>query len=129
MSGQPERASPAAPPRPRFLSELDTLIRARNPLIWLVSSEEPRVDGILEEMAQSHGKVLLNWSITKGLHRMGGARAQPPPGEGTEDPIAALQAVGAYSEPSLVVLKDFHPYLAEPRVVRALRELGQALKS
>jgi SpoVK/Ycf46/Vps4 family AAA+-type ATPase len=131
MSAQPDRASspPAAAARPRFLVELDTLIRARNPLLWLVSSEEQRVDGLLEEMAQTHGKVLLAWSITKGLHRLGGARAQPPPGEGTEDPIAALRAVGAYGEPSLVVLKDFHPYLAEPRVVRALRELGHALKS
>jgi SpoVK/Ycf46/Vps4 family AAA+-type ATPase len=130
MSAQPDRApSPPAAARPRFLVELDTLIRARNPLLWLVSSEELRVDALLEELALAHGKVLLGWSITKGIHRMGGARAQPPSGEGTEDPIAALQAVGAYGDPSLVVLKDFHPYLAEPKVVRALRELGHALKS
>jgi SpoVK/Ycf46/Vps4 family AAA+-type ATPase len=128
MSSQPAPSPPLAP-RPRFLTELDTLIRARNPLLWLVSSEEQRVDGLLEGLAEAHGKVLLGWSITKGLHRLGGARAQPPPGEGTEDPIAALQAIGAYGDPSLVVLKDFHPYLAEPRVVRALRELGHALKS
>jgi SpoVK/Ycf46/Vps4 family AAA+-type ATPase len=126
----PARApSPSEAPRPRFLVELDTLIRARNPLLWLVSSEEQRVDVLLEELAVAHGKVLLGWSITKGLHRLGGARAQPPSGEGTQDPVAALQAVGAYGDPSLVVLKDFHPYRAEPRVVRALRELGHALKS
>ena len=129
MSAQPDRApSPPLAAPPRFLVELDTLIRARHPLLWLVSSEEPRVDGLLEEMAQTHGKVLLAWSVTKGLHRLGGARAQPPPCEGTEDPIAALRAVGAYGEPSLVVLKDFHPYLAEPRVVRALRERTRAEK-
>ncbi len=129
MSEPPPHTSHPVAPRPRFLSELDTLIRARNPLLWLVSSEEQRVDALLEEMAQAHGKVLLGWSITKGLHRLGGARAQPPPGEGTEDPLVALKAVGTYGEPSLVLLKDFHPYLAEPRVVRALRELGHALKS
>jgi SpoVK/Ycf46/Vps4 family AAA+-type ATPase len=131
MASPPDRApsNPSVPARPRFLTELDTLIRARHPLLWLVSSEEQRVDGLLESLAEAHGKVLLGWSITKGLHRLGGARAQPPPGEGTEDPIAALQAIGAYGDPSLVVLKDFHPYLAEPRVVRALRELGQSLKS
>ncbi|HMK73460.1 MAG TPA: AAA family ATPase, partial [Myxococcaceae bacterium] len=130
MSTAPERApAQPAPSRPRFLTELDTLIRARHPLLWLVSSEEQRVDALLEQMAETHGKVLLGWSITKGLHRIGGARAQPPPGEGTEDPIAALQAIGAYAEASLVVLKDFHACLDEPRVVRALRELGHALKS
>ena len=130
MSNAPERApTQQISSRPRFLTELDTLIRARHPLLWLVSSEEQRVEALLLGMAETHGKVLLGWSITKGLHRLGGARAQPPPGEGTEDPIAALQAVGAYGDPSLVVLKDLHPYLSEPRVVRALRELGHALKS
>jgi SpoVK/Ycf46/Vps4 family AAA+-type ATPase len=130
MSTAPERApAQQVSSRPRFLTELDTLIRARHPLLWLVSSEEQRVDALLENMAETHGKVLLGWSITKGLHRLGGARAQPPPGQGTEDPVAALQAISAYAEASLVVLKDFHPYLDEPRVVRALRELGHALKS
>jgi len=130
MSTAPERApAQTVSSRPRFLTELDTLIRARHPLLWLVSSEEQRVDALLEQMAETHGKVLLGWSVTKGLHRIGGARAQPPPGAGTEDPIAALQAISAYAEASLVVLKDFHPYLDEPKVVRALRELGHALKS
>jgi ATP-dependent 26S proteasome regulatory subunit len=130
MTATPERAptSPAAP-RPRFVTELDTLIRARNPLLWLVSSEEQRVEALLAELAEAHGKVLLGWSITKGIHRLGGAHAQPPKSEGSEDPIVALQAIAAYGDPSLVVLKDFHPYLSEPRVIRALRELGHALKS
>jgi ATP-dependent 26S proteasome regulatory subunit len=43
--------------------------------------------------------------------------------------VETLQAVGRLTEPALVVLKDFHPYLSDPAVVRSLRELAHALKS
>ncbi|HYG69508.1 MAG TPA: AAA family ATPase, partial [Anaeromyxobacteraceae bacterium] len=38
-------------------------------------------------------------------------------------------AVEKLAEPSLVVLKDFHPFLADPAVVRGLRDLAHSLKS
>jgi ATP-dependent 26S proteasome regulatory subunit len=123
---------PSAPapqqPRPAFVHDLDTLIRARYPLLYLVSWEEQRLDGILADLAASHGKVLLSWSITRGLRRIGGARSLPSL-EGSKDPVEALQGIAKLSEPSLVVLKDFHPFLNDPGVVRALRELSQELKS
>src|SRR6267378_1875983 len=102
-----------APPPPRFVADLDTLVRARYPLIYLVSWEEQRLDGILTDLAAQHGKVLLSWSITRGLRRIGGARSLPPV-DGSKDPLEALQAIGKLSEPSLVVLKDFHPFLNDP---------------
>src|SRR5436190_3569263 len=101
---------PAAQPQPPFVHDLDTLIRARYPLLYLVSWEEQRLDGILETLAAQHGKALLSWSITRGLRRIGGARTLPAV-EGSKDPIEALQAIGKLSEPTLVVLKDFHPFL------------------
>jgi ATP-dependent 26S proteasome regulatory subunit len=108
--------------------ELDTLIRARYPLLYLVSWEEQRLDGILEELAKGHGKAFHVWSITGGLRRVAGARAAAA-ADGSRDPSDALRAIGALTDPSLVVLKDFHPFLNDPVVVRSLRELGQQLKS
>jgi ATP-dependent 26S proteasome regulatory subunit len=108
--------------------ELDTLIRARYPLLYLVSWEEQRLDSILEELAGAHGKAFHVWSITGGLRRVAGAHAAAPL-DGSRDPGDALRAIGALSDPSLVVLKDFHPFLNDPVVVRSLRELGQQLKS
>ena len=113
---------------PRFATDLDTLIRARYPLIYLVSHEEQRLDATLHEVAQTHGKSLLHWTVTRGLKRVGGARAMTISDQSRE-PVEALAAVGKLTEPSLVVLKDFHPYLESPPVVRALRELAQDLKS
>ncbi len=115
------------PPPPPFLRELDTLVRARYPLLYLVSWEEQRLDAILAELAKSHGKELLTWSVTQGLRRVESARG--PGQEGPKDPVEALQAVEKLAEPSLVVFKDFHPYLSDPAVVRSLRELARALKS
>src|SRR6266849_2832282 len=117
-----------APPPPRFVADLDTLIRARYPLIYLVSWEEQRLDGILQDLATQHGKVLFSWSVTRGLRRVGGARAvaQLDP---QKSPVEMLGTLAKLGEPSLVVLKDFHPLLSDPQVVRALRELAQDLKS
>ncbi|MBS2030844.1 MAG: AAA family ATPase [Deltaproteobacteria bacterium] len=111
----------------RFLEELDTLVRARYPLIYLVSWEEQRLDAIMASLAQNHGKQLYVWSVTKGLRKLSGARVVPP-FENSEDPLVALAAVEKLGEPSLVVLKDLHPFLTEPKLVRALRELGQSLQ-
>jgi len=113
------------PSHPRFVADLDVLIRARYPLIYLVTWEEQRLDAILDETARRHGKALLGWSVTKGLRRLGGARTPAP--EGARDPVEALAAVEKLSEPALVVLKDFHPFLNDPTVVRARRELAPAL--
>jgi AAA+ superfamily predicted ATPase len=137
MSGAPPPpAAPAAPPAatprpppPRFVQELDTLVRARYPLVWLVSSEEQRVEGILADLAEAHGKALLGWTVTRGFRRLGRGKAGAAPPDGAREPVEALAAVETLSEPSLVVLKDFHPYLQDPAVVRALRDLAHALKA
>jgi hypothetical protein len=111
-----------------FVEELDIHVRARYPLLYLVTWEEHRLDEILARLAASHGKTLVTWSITRGLRRPHSAR----PGarsDGPKDPVEALAAIEQLDEPSLVVLKDFHPFLGDPVVVRTLRELSHHLKS
>ncbi|MEY2668643.1 MAG: hypothetical protein RJA59_1281 [Pseudomonadota bacterium] len=120
--------APAPVEQPRFVKELDTLVRARYPLIYLVSWEEQRLDTILDDLARRHGKSLIGWSVTKGLRRVGGTRGGSGP-EGAREPMEALAAIEKLTEPSLVVLKDFHPYLNDPAVIRGLRELAQSLKT
>jgi SpoVK/Ycf46/Vps4 family AAA+-type ATPase len=123
----PPSAAPGADERPRFVHDLDTLIRARYPLIYLVSWEEQRLETILEGLAQTHGKSLYTWSIIKGLRKVSGPRA--PQLEDTREPVQALTTIEKLNDPSLVVLKDFHPYLNDPNVVRGLRELAHHLKT
>ena len=114
------------------MQELDTLIRARYPLVYLVSPEEQRLEAVLAELAQGHGKALLGWSITRGFSRLDGGKGVPEgkePKEPVKDPVEALAQVERLADPTLVVLKDFHPFLSDPAVVRAVRELAHALKA
>ena len=113
---------------PAFLREISTLIRARYPLLYLVSWEEQRVDALLDSVAKNMRRDLLEWTSNRGLRALGGTFKGPPPEE-TLAPGAALAAIGKLQNPSIVLLKDFHRWLDDPLTVRALRELGHALKS
>jgi SpoVK/Ycf46/Vps4 family AAA+-type ATPase len=120
--------------RSEIATELETLIRARYPLLQIVSWEEERVLKLLDEIAASLGKQLWTWTINGGLvqYRVFGSRvAAPADGpKGTRDPLVALRDIlGQAGEPTIYVLKDFHPYLDESSVVRALRDLAIALRS
>jgi SpoVK/Ycf46/Vps4 family AAA+-type ATPase len=114
--------------QPRFITEIDTLIRARYPLLYLVTWEEQRVEAMLGDIAKSHGKDVVEWSATRGLKAAQGA-LRGVEVEGTQDPLRALLTISQLKNPSLVLLKDFHRHLEDPVVVRALRELATALKS
>jgi SpoVK/Ycf46/Vps4 family AAA+-type ATPase len=119
---------PATPSLATFLEELDVLIRARYPLIYLVTWEEQRVEQLLANLANAHGKALFTWSFTQGLRRVEQGRVQSK-AQGPTDPSEALAAVEKLAEPALVVFRDLHPFLREPAVVRRTRELAHALKS
>jgi hypothetical protein len=113
--------------QPAFVTELDTLIRARYPLLYLVSWEEQRLEQILSELARAHGKTLYQWTAIDGLRKAGNATGEVS--EGTDEPNKALQAIAEIREPALVLLKDFHPYLTDALAIRRLRQLGQTLRS
>src|SRR5262245_39089714 len=123
MSSRPETPSLTC-----FVDELDLHVRARYPLLYLITWEESRLEEILAKLAETHSKTFVTWSITQGLrtHVQRGPAAQEA---GAKDPGEALAAIAKLRDPSLVVLKDFHPFLSDPVVVRALRELAGQLKS
>jgi len=111
----------------RFADELEVMVRACCPLVYLVTAEEVRAERMLTELASRVDKPLYAWSMTRGLYKsVDGALAPALPD--STDPIAALAHVARFTEPALVVLKDFHAHLSDRGVVRALRELGHALR-
>ncbi len=109
-------------------SELEVLIRARFPLLSIVSWEEQRVEQMLSRLAQKQGKRLFIWTVTQGMVE---------PGQAAElvDLKNALTMAGRLAEPSIVVLKDAHRWLDpsiaafDASVVRGLRDLAASFKS
>src|SRR5262245_52150656 len=104
-------------------SEIEHLVRARYPLIYIVSWEEARVEDALQEIAVRRGKKLIVWSVTEG---MVGVKATSP--AELRDPLKALEWILESKDDAIIVMRDFHPYLTDPTVVRRLRDLGRHLK-
>ncbi|MBK7404270.1 MAG: AAA family ATPase [Phycisphaerales bacterium] len=109
--------------------ELGVLIRARYPVIYIVSWEEPRVERHLRQIAEARGKQLYVWSVTSGMRRAGAAPAGRP--KGLSDPIEALDQVMEHKEPAIYLLNDFHAFLRPVQcniaTIRKLREAARAL--
>jgi SpoVK/Ycf46/Vps4 family AAA+-type ATPase len=103
--------------------ELETLIRARYPIIYVVSWEEERVESAIRQIASDRGKKLYQWTITQGMVLNPTNR-----NDSTTDPLLALDFVMDSRDPAIFLLKDFHSFLNDVKLVRRLRDLTLALK-
>mgnify|MGYP007128604559 CR=1 FL=1 len=115
-----------------FQLELETLIRARYPVLYIVTSEETRVQETVLEIAARRQKKVFEWSCTIGIVPAGASiQSQKSRNPGTKDPLAALDHVIEQVEPALYLFKDFHPFLskAHPAVIRKLKEIALHLKN
>lgn len=125
--------------------DLKVYVRARYPVLYLVSGEEERVERMLSRIALDLQKKVFFWTCSGGFEStqiqqdlldgpkpmlaspvdFGETSSQTP---ATKTPAGALDFVQNSAERALFVLKDFHPYLDEPAVVRRLRDLIVNLK-
>jgi len=106
---------------------LDLLIRARTPLIWIRSNEEERVQVLLEQSAKRmHPKTLATWDFIKGIQ--GVINSQ---GIGARQPMAALQWLEKLesSNSTILLLKDFHRFSDDAGIARMLKNLSTELRA
>ena len=61
--------------------ELDVMIRARYPIIYVVSWEEERVEQQLARIAAARNKKLFIWTYTQGIVKYG---SEPTRGQGRQ---------------------------------------------
>src|SRR5258708_31447996 len=104
------------------LDQIRSRILSRYTLLFLKTWEEERWETELAELALEIERGLVVWSVTDG--------PQPPSGNNGQergDPLAFLEQIEAYPADHLFLIKDFHPYLRDPRVVRKLRDLTAKL--
>jgi hypothetical protein len=112
--------------------EIETLIRARYPLIYLVTSEETRVRELIQAIAARRQKKAYEWSYSTGLVPAGSSiqshKARQP---ATKEPLPALEQVIEQVEPAIYVFNDFHPFLTKSHfaIIRRLKEIALHLKS
>ena len=114
------------------LHEIDVLIRARYPILYLLTHEEARIEALLLDIAKKQSKKLYTWTATAGLIEFNeNSGLAPPAGRAGEhtDPNELLSHIQTTSSVALYVLKDFHTYLEDPQIVRRLRDIAHDLKA
>ena len=107
--------------------ELNILIQAQYPLIYLVTSEEERAEQTIAAIAQAKPlrRVYL-WTVTRGIVEYGQPRNATQ--HNTVSPEAAIEWVMRQQEPGIFVFKDLHPFIDSPAVNRWLRDAVASFK-
>jgi ATP-dependent 26S proteasome regulatory subunit len=106
---------------------LSRYIRARYPVIGIVSHEERRVTETIKRLA-GNKRNLVEWSLTRGL-TSDTATGLPSTDESIE-PLAALDFISKFDEdgdqkPHLFIIKDLHNILSNDiKVIRYLRDIA-----
>ena len=113
-------------------TKLDQLIRARYPLIGIVSHEESRVlsavKTVAENMRLTNGtrvpRRVVQWALTTGLEGL------KVTADEYSDPNAALDLISKFDEtgnepPTIFIMKDLHLIMGNDiKVVRYLRDIA-----
>ncbi len=109
-------------------AELDLLLRARYPLIWLDTAEEERAVELICRTARAMGDTVSGWSQTWGLHDLPGAAQSGP----HSDPLSLLAHMRSQERRQVWVLADLggllQPSGGGQVLVRALRDTARLLR-
>jgi len=114
-------------------TELEVLIRARYPLIYLLSWEERRVEALLRRVAEKRRKRLFTWTVTEGIVAIDTVRPTPVD-PGATSPLKALEYIAHSRDAAIFVLKDLHLFIQDTRlletisIIRKLRDMVSPLK-
>jgi SpoVK/Ycf46/Vps4 family AAA+-type ATPase len=101
--------------------ELNILIQAQYPLIYLVTAEEDRAEKEIAKISQlkQQPRKLYVWTLTHGMVEYGQARTTQ---HNTTSPEAAIEWTTRHKEPAIFVFKDLHPFKDSAGVTRWLRD-------
>src|SRR3954464_6690134 len=134
---------------PDVLERLRVLIDSSTPIVILETVEETRAVRLVHAAASPLNLAVFEWTIASGLVRCSNdakpsvQRVTATP-QGTtsfsadasaqaiynsRDPSQALSNLEAISTEAVFILKDFHRHMADPVVVRKLRDVGQKFSS
>jgi SpoVK/Ycf46/Vps4 family AAA+-type ATPase len=117
--------------------ELELLIKARYPLIYVISWDERRIEEMLRGVARQRRKRLFTWTVIEGIVAID--TMQPTVMDpATVNPMQALEYITESREAAIFLFKDFHTFLVQDfisdgrpdtvRIVRKLRDLARELQ-
>jgi SpoVK/Ycf46/Vps4 family AAA+-type ATPase len=98
-----------------FVRDLRAAAAAGVPIVCVVTHEERRASALVGEAYR--GVRILEWTATRGWTDDATAR----------EPLAGIERAARDGEAGVArIMLDLHPWLTDPRIVRALRDLAAA---
>ncbi|HEY9767817.1 MAG TPA: AAA family ATPase [Coleofasciculaceae cyanobacterium] len=108
--------------------ELNILVQAQYPLIYLITPEEERAEQAVAKIAKDNAeyKRVFVWTVTRGMVEYG----QPRQGtqHNTVSPEAAIEWTIRQKEGGIYIFKDLHPFIDGPVITRWLRDAIASFK-
>jgi SpoVK/Ycf46/Vps4 family AAA+-type ATPase len=104
-----------------FAAELNLILRARYPILYIQSSEEERVEISVQEVAKQLGRKVYIWDFVDGY--------KGEPAIAKRNPLQALEFIEKISVSAVFILRDFDRFLDDVAIARKLRNLERLLKS
>jgi SpoVK/Ycf46/Vps4 family AAA+-type ATPase len=108
--------------------ELNILVQAQYPLIYLITPEEERAEQAIAKIARENAeyKPMFVWTVTRGMVEYG----QPRQGNqhNTVSPEAAIEWTIRQKEDGIYIFKDLHPFIDGPVITRWLRDAIASFK-
>ncbi len=105
-------------------ADVAALLRARNPILWLVTREEARCEGYLFEAAASSGYIPHCWDVAQGVTDIAG---RPERNIGGADPGDTLNAIlgraQSGKERGVWIMRDLPPWLTGPAGMTTCRQV------
>jgi SpoVK/Ycf46/Vps4 family AAA+-type ATPase len=110
----------------KFTSELALFLKARYPIIYIITVEEDRVEYIIRKNVKTNlNRSIYSWDFVDGY-----TNNPNNEGFGKRNPLQALELVERLNSetPALFLLKDFNRFLMDLSISRKLRNISRILK-
>ncbi len=110
----------------QILQDLGKFILSKASIVYILSDEEDRVEGLLKELTASFQPKpkLFIWHPFQGLAGDGEKI------DNTKDPLDAMDRVIQSPEQALYLFEGFHPLMdSDPSIVRKLKDVHRALRN
>lgn len=107
-------------------ADVAALLRARNPLLWIVTREEARVEGFLAEAAASAGYTPRVWDCAQGVADIQGNKDSTVGDAGPDTALGAIRTKAEQksgSERGVWIMRDLSPWITGPAGMTTLRQL------
>jgi len=108
--------------------ELNILVQAQYPLIYLITPEEERAEQAIEKIAKENTdyRRVFVWTVTRGMVEYSQPRSSTQ--HNTVSPEAAIEWTIRQKEGGIYIFKDLHPFIEGPVITRWLRDAIASFK-